>query len=622
MKHIVIATLLFASALIFNVGCVKNGDPQPKEYDNLIVFGNIYTARVDESKGKDSPNRYVMADAMVVKDGKFVCVGTVEEADRYRNDRSLIIDRTDKGIIIPGITDGHAHYMMKFINEQMKGNTLQFTGEQDYASVIAQVRQFIESARKSGRQLEYVYGEGYNIVNLKKDGRDPRHRNDLDAITTEIPIYLTGFDHHSTLVNTRAMINAGILDENGNVLRNQIAGGFMYYDEDGKLNGVFAERATSLLQGPGLNNKMRPSSAQITQGIDNMQQYLLSAGITNIIEGWTNNYSVDDESLFQALTTMDWDNTLHINVSLTYEIEPWYNDNDPFCYVNNAAFVQKRYQSKHVHPDYLKLFMDGLPEMGTGFLLEGYSSSPIDSIYSGHGTPLWSEEDMKTLVSAANSKGLTVHTHAMGDGAVHRCVVAYSTAGQDKMRNTIVHLRNVNPDDYKVIKEHDIAVTANMNWHCFTEAGASYFETILPYKYAHEAYPMKSFFDHGILVSQCTDTPADDGINYPFLCMQVAVTGAYEPSSYAWQPEELIDRCQFLQAMTYNGAWQLHLEKDRGSIEAGKYADFVILDKDVLTCDAHTLGDVQVLKTFFEGQEVYSKQYPYEFPIQMSMVEK
>ncbi|MCQ2176211.1 MAG: amidohydrolase family protein, partial [Bacteroidales bacterium] len=555
-----------------------------------------------------SSERYVMAEAMAVKDGKFVCVGTKAEADKYRNDKSIIIDRTDKGIIIPGITDGHAHYMMKFINEQMKDNTLQFPGEQDYDGVIEQVRQFIESARESGRKMEYVYGEGYNLSYMMEDGRDPRHRKDLDAITTEIPIYLTGFDHHSTLVNTRAMINAGILDNDGNILRDRIAGGFMYRDAEGRLNGVFAERAISLLQGPGLNNKMRPTSAQISQGIEKMQQYLLSVGITNIIEGFANNFGADDESMFQALTAFDNDNKLHLNVSLTYEIEPWYNNNDPFCYVDNAASVQRRYQSKHVHPDYLKLFMDGLPEMGTGFLLEGYSSSPVDSIFSGHGTPLWSEEDMKTMVSAANNKGLTVHTHAMGDGAVHRCVVAYSTAGQDEMRNTIVHLRNVNPDDYKVIKEHDIAVTANMNWHCFTEAGASYFETILPYKYAHEAYPMKSFFDHDILVSQCTDTPADDGINYPFLCMQVAVTGAYEPSSYAWQPEELIDRCQFLQAMTYNGAWQLHLEKERGSIEAGKYADFVILDKDVLSCDAHTLGDVQVLRTFFEGREVYSKQ--------------
>ena len=598
--------MFLAAALVLMAGCAKDGTQQPEKYDNLIVYGNIYTSRVDASKGKNDNSRYVMAEAMVVKDGKFVYVGTKEEADRFRTDKSRVIDRTDKGIIIPGITDGHAHYLMKFINEQMKDNTLQFTDEQSYDDVLAQVRKFVEEARKEGRQLEYVYGEGYDCSRMKgADGKDRRHRKDLDAITTEIPIFLTGFDHHSTLVNTRAMINAKILNEKGDVTRKQIAGGFMYRDAEGKLNGVFAERATSLLQGPGLNNKMRPTSAQISLGIENLQKYLHSVGITSIIEGWTNNYSVDDESLFQALTTMDWDKTLHLNVSLTYEIEPWFNDNKPYGYVNNAASVQKRYQSKHVHPDYLKLFMDGCTEMGTGFLLGKYSDSPLDSIFSGHGTALWTEEDMNTLVKAANEKGLTVHTHTMGDGAIHRSVQAYAQFGKDKMRNCIVHIRNISPEDYALIKKHNIAVTCNMNWHCFTPDQTKFFKTILPAPYASEAYPMKSFFDKDILVSQCTDTPADNGINYPFYCMQVAVTGTYEPGIDTWQPEELIDRYQFLQAMTYNGAWQLHMEKERGSIEEGKYADFVILDENVLTCDAQVLKEVKVLNTFFEGQEVY-----------------
>ena len=604
---------LAAVAALAITGCAKNDVPQPKEYDNLIVYGNIYTAKVDASKGKTDTERYVMANAMVVKDGKFVYVGNKAGAEGLRTEKSLVIDCGEKGIIIPGITDGHAHYLMKYINEQMKDNTLQFTDTLTYDDVLAQVRQFVEKARKEGRQLEYVFGEGYDCSKMKGlDGKDRRHRKDLDAITTEIPIFLTSFDHHSVLVNTRTMINAKILNEKGEVIRNQIAGGFMYRDEEGKPNGVFAERALSLLQGPGLNNKMRPTSAQISQGIENMQQYLLSSGITSIIEGWTNNYSVDDESLFQALTTMDWDKTLHLNVSLTYEIEPWFNDNKPHDYVNNAAFVQKRYQSKHVHPDYLKLFMDGCTEMGTGFLLGEYSTNPLDSIFSGHGTALWTEEDMNTLVDAANSKGLTVHTHTMGDGAIHRSVQAYANAyskfGNKDLRNCIVHIRNISPDDYAEIKRCNIAVACNMNWHCFTPAQGSYFESILPKTYATEAYPMKSFFEKDIPVSQCTDTPADNGISYPFYCMQVAVTGTYEPGMPAWQKEELIDRYQFLQAMTYNGAWQLHLEKERGSIEEGKYADFVILDENVLTCDEQSIRNVQVLKTFFEGQEVYSRQ--------------
>ncbi len=606
--------IILAAVAAFAIsGCAKNDVPTPDVYDNIIVYGNIYTAKVDTSKGKTDTGRYIMANAMVVKDGKFAYVGTRTEADKFRTDKSLVIDRTDKGIIIPGITDGHAHYLLKFINEQMKDNSLQFTDTLSYDDVLVQVRQFVDKARADGRKLEYVYGEGYDCSKMKgKDGKDRRHRKDLDDITTEIPIFLTGFDHHSTLVNTRAMINAGILNEEGDVIRSQIAGGFMYRDAEGKLNGVFSERAISLLQGPGLNNKMRPTSAQISQGIENLQKYVHSVGITSIIEGWTNNYSVDDESLFQALTTMDWDKILHLNVSLTYEIEPWFNNNKPYSYVNNATSVQKRYQSKHVHPDYLKLFMDGCTEMGTGFLLGEYSTSPVDSIFSGHGTALWTEEDMNTLVKAANEKGLTVHTHTMGDGAIRRSVQAYAKSydelGDKDLRNCIVHIRNISPDDYAEIKRCNIAVSCNMNWHCFTPEQVVFFEKILPKPYCNEAYPMKSFFDNDILVSQCTDTPADNGINYPFYCMQVAVTGTYEPGMPVWQKEELIDRYQFLQAMTYNGAWQLHLEKERGSIEEGKYADFVILDENLLTCDAQSIRNVQVLKTFFEGQEVYSKE--------------
>ncbi|MCQ2159388.1 MAG: amidohydrolase family protein, partial [Bacteroidales bacterium] len=248
MKKII--TALAVTIAIVAAGCTKQDDPQPEVFDNIVVYGKIYTARIDSSKAKDmltDTAQYVIADAMVIKDGKFICVGTKDEANKHKTEKSRIIDCTGKGIIIPGITDGHAHYLMKFINEQMSASNLQFRGDWNYQQVLDQVRDFVNQAKQDGRHLDYVYGEGYSLANLMENGHDLRHRKDLDAISTEIPIFLTGFDHHSTVVNTRAMINADILDENGNVTRDRIAGGFMYRDEEGKLNGVFAERAISLL---------------------------------------------------------------------------------------------------------------------------------------------------------------------------------------------------------------------------------------------------------------------------------------------------------------------------------------------------------------------------------------
>lgn len=606
-----VLTLMAVFAIVLG-GCERSDGPQPQEDDNIIVYGKIYTAKVDTAKamGSSGNDQYIMADAMVIKGDRYVYVGTKEGADSLKNANSRIIDRSNNGIIIPGMTDGHAHYLMSYLNRQMGDNAIHFTSDQSYQSVLDQVRQFIENARKNGKQLDYVYGEGYNWSNWLTDKGDVRNRKDLDAISTEIPIFLAGFDQHSVLVNTRAMINAGIVDENDSLIRKNIAGGFMYRERDNpsKLSGVFSERATSLLMTKGLNYKMRPTVAQASAAAEAVQDYLLSVGLTNIVEGWSNYYGSDDETMYETLSLLESQNRLHFNVALAYEIEPWYNDNNPFCYIDTVITIRNKYNgSKHIHPDYIKLFMDGCVEMGTGFLMGKYSEGP-DSVFSGHGTALWSLEDTKKIVARANDNNLSIHTHAMGDGAVHRCVEAYSVAGKKELRNSICHLRNVDPNDYATIKQYDIACAVDMNWHSQTAYGYLMGLFTLPEPYCFESYPVRSYFNNGILMSQCTDTPAHDGINYPMWCMQVGITGCNDETSYAWWPEEIVNRYQALQSLTYNGAWQLNLEKERGSIEVGKYADFVILDNDVLTCDAQMLRFTKVLKTFFEGQEVYSRQ--------------
>lgn len=607
-SQITVLTAAFAIAL---AGCERSDGPHPQADGNIIVYGKIYTAKVDTTKaaGPFGSGQYIMADAMVIKGDRYVYVGTREGADSLKNADSRIIDRSNAGIIIPGMTDGHAHYLLCYLNRQMSDNTIHFTTDQSYQSVLDQVRQFIEDAGKKGKRLDYVYGEGYNWGNWLDDDEDVRNRKDLDAISTEIPIFLAGFDQHSALVNTRAMINAGIVDENDNIIRENIAGGFAQKESDNpsRLSGVFSERATSLLMTEGLNYKMRPTEAQATKAAEAVQDYLLSVGITNIIEGWSTYYGSDDETMYKMLTSLELQDKLHFNASLAYEIEPWYNDNNPFCHIDTAIAFRDKYKGyKHIHPDYIKLFMDGCVETGTGFLTGKYADGP-DGIFSGHGTALWSLEDTRKIVEKANANNLSVHTHAMGDGAVHRCVEAYSAVGKKELRNSICHLRNVDPNDYAAIKQHDIACAVNMNWHSQTAYGFLFGLFLLPEPYCYESYPIRSFFNNGILMSQCTDTPAHDGVNYPMWCMQVAVTGCNDETSYAWWTEEIANRYQALQALTYNGAWQLHLEKERGSIEVGKYADFVILDNDVLTCDAQMLRFTRVLKTFFEGQEVYSR---------------
>lgn len=568
---------------------------------DMVVYGKIYTA-VTTPKSQSEDDRYQIAEAMVIKDGKYVFVGSKADAQKYITSEMQIIDRTGQGMIMPGMTDGHAHYIMQFALPMFIENSIMFGSEDSYQEVLDKVKAKIEEAKAAGKKLDFIYGAGYNYMFFTKQ----RDYKDLDAISAEIPMFLASFDQHSCWCNSAAMINAGVIDKDGNVLRDEIKGGVVGKDENGCLSGVFFERATSLLLTKGLKY-MHLTSAQALEAVQNAQSYLHSVGITNVICGWPTYFGNDDKSLYQGLATLEENNALKLNYALAYEIESYFDN--PLSYVDNAVAFQKEFEKyPHILPNYVKLFADGTVEGGTGWLMEPYkpvANSFIPGTYSGYGTPLWTLEQLTQFAAKANACGLAIHVHTMGDGAVHNTCEAIKAGGDRSVRNSLCHLRNVAAEDYKTMKECNIAPAAALNWHNQSDAAREFCKELLPEFYANNSYPLKSFFDNDILVSSSTDTPAHDGVNYPFHILQTAVTGMAEDDQTPWCPEESLTRQQALQALTYNGAWQLGLEKERGSIEVGKWADFIIIDQDVLTCPTANIQNTKVQNTFFEGKQVY-----------------
>lgn len=562
---------------------------------DLVVYGKIYTADNAES----------MAEAFAVKDGKYIFVGNKADAQQYITPDTKVIDHTGKGMIMPGMTDGHSHYIMQHSLPMFAENSIKFTSEDTYQDVLNKVKAKVEEAKAAGRTLKFIYGEGYNYMFFSQ----PRDYKDLDAISADIPMFLASFDQHSCWCNSAAMINAGIIDKDGNVLRDEIKGGVIGKDEQGNIQGVFYERATSLLLTKGLKY-MRLTSEQAETAIANAQSYLHSVGITNVLCGWSTYFGNDDKSFYQGLANMDERKELQLNYALAYEIEPYFDN--PLGYVDDAAAFKQEYDKyPHLLPNYIKLFADGTVEGGTGWLLQPYkhlSNSPVPGAFEGYGLPLWTQEQLTQFATKANAHGIAIHVHAMGDGAVHNTCEAIKAGGNRSVRNALTHLRNVSEEDFKTMKDCNIAVAAAINWHSMDPATLENNKMLLPEYYATHSYPVKSYFDNGILVSSATDTPAHDGVNYPFHIMEVALTGIDEEGQQPWCPEENITRQQALQAMTYNGAWQLGLEKERGSIEVGKYADFVTVDQDVLTCPVNNIQNTKVESTFFEGKQVYPKK--------------
>ena len=176
------------------------------------------------------------------------------------------------------------------------------------------------------------------------------------------------------------------------------------------------------------------------------------------------------------------------------------------------------------------------------------------------------------------------------------------------MRNTLVHVRNVDAPDYKLMADHNIYVTQGITWHHFSDQSQKELPNMVPAGMVDKAYPMKSYFDNNIIASIHSDYPALSGsADDPFGIMEIAVTGSYyEENGKPFWTEELVTREQALTAMTINCAKQMFIENERGSIKPGKYADFLLVNKDVLTCPVKEIHTAKPAATYFEGQKVFA----------------
>ena len=201
-----------------------------------------------------------------------------------------------------------------------------------------------------------------------------------------------------------------------------------------------------------------------------------------------------------------------------------------------------------------------------------------------------------------------MHIHAMGNMAVNRVVNSYINGGKDEMRNTIVHLRNVNESDYKRMSAHNIYATEGTLWHHNSDENQAAMVEIFRGDMALHGYPLKSFFDNGVIMSSHSDFPAlSHSPDDPFGIMEIMLTCVYHvENAKPWWTEELITREQALQSLTINVAKQMFIENERGSIKNGKYADFLLVTKDVLSCPVKEIHEAKPAATYFEGKKVFS----------------
>ena len=581
LKLFLLAVTIVCGASVFT-SCISKDNPstEDKVVADLVVYGKVFTAEGNQ-----------LAEAFAVKDGKYIYVGDKAGAEAYvEAGKTEVVDYTGKGLVMPGCGNGHAHYSMAY--------ALRIAGTMVSAGVTPDkfLTEIVPAAVKKAKDqgAKCIFGFGWRLIDFQ-DNMPTRQQ--LDAICSDLPIYFADEEGHKGLANTNLLVKAGIMSEDGKVLKSEMRGGEIVMGTDGTPTGYLKEQAGTYTRS-FLDNESLFTIDMAIEIMPKIEQQLLSEGYTMYIDGWGNYFF--NTNYYQAAQQLDEAGDLHFALGLTYEIESWMDVEDAL----KKAADAKKFTSARVKPNWIKLFMDGTVETGTGF---------VDPLYpDGHqGIPNWDEEELANMTRTANANGVTMHVHVMGNKGVERIVNAFIKGGKDEMRNTLIHVRNVNAADYQRMAEHNVYVSSGVLWHHGPVGAAEYMKehSMIPAGQEDKSYPMKSYFDHGIPVSSHSDYPALSGSpDDPFGIMQIAVTGVMAgENGTPWWTEECLTREQALTALTINCAKQMFIEQERGSVKEGKYADFLLVDKDVLTCPETEIHSAKPAATYFEGKKVFGE---------------
>ena len=575
-----IAVMSIVLAMGMLASCSESDNPTQggaaSEVADLVVYGKIFTSENNQ-----------IVEAFAVKDGKYIYVGDKKGAEAYiEAGKTRLVDYRGKGLVMPGCGNGHSHYML--------GYALKTIGTMIGLDVNTEkfLKEIVPAAVKKAKAegATSIFGQGWRLQSFNPMPT----REDLDAICSDIPMYFLDEECHKALGNTILLKKAGIIKEDGTAGKTTLRGGEIVVDANGMPTGLMKEQAQTYLRS-FLDNDNLYTLDRALSNLDEISQYMASVGYTMYHGGW-GNYFVNT-NYYQACQQLDQAGKLNFVVGLPYEIESWMDMDEAL----GRAVDAKKFASKRVLPRWIKLLFDGGVEAGTAI---------VDPLYpdAHQGIANWTEEEVTELTRKANAQGLTIHIHVMGNKGVNHVVNAFVNGGQDEMRNTLVHVRNVNDEDYKRMAEHNIYVTSGVTWHHMPTGAPEVLKTMVPAGQEDKSYPFKSFFDHNIPVTIHSDYPATSGSpDDPFGIMEIAVTGVlWSENGTPWWPEELATREQALTALTINCAKQMFIENERGSIKAGKYADFLLLNQDVLTCPVMEIHSTKPTATYFEGKKLFS----------------
>lgn len=565
-KKVKLISILVCMVMVIGIFTqIGFAEPEKKIADSVYINGNIYT--VDK--------KFSTATAFAVKDGKFIYVGEVSKVDKYIGKETKVYDLKGQ-TVIPGLIDSHLHY--SGLGTALQQLDCFWKQKQDILGLVAE-------AYSKAQPGEWITGRGWNQAAWNPAAFPTA--SDLDAVAPDIPVVLTRVCGHALWANTAAMELAGI-DKDG--ITPDPVGGEIYRDPaTNKPTGIFTDTAMTLV------TKFKPASSdrQQIEALVLAQEQLFSLGITSARDAGTGLNTINKmKSLYDS---KDLNIRLYVMVSAGETANYFYNQ---------PAKLRTGLYGDRLNIRSLKLMADGSLGARSAWMLEEYSDRP------GHiGNGRMTDEEAYVLVKEAALHGFQVNTHCIGDAANRQFLNVYERVIKElKLKDhrfAIEHAQVVALSD--IPRFAQLGVLPSMQFvHATSDKNMA--EDRVGSERIKGAYAWRKMIDSGSIIPNGTDAPVE--LVNPFHGLYAAVTRMDRDGTPegGWYPEECLTREEALKAATIWGAYAQFEEDSIGSIEVGKLADFVIIDKDLMKCPAAEIKDINAKLTVLNGEIVYQAE--------------
>ncbi|MEJ8567004.1 amidohydrolase [Elongatibacter sediminis] len=518
--------------------------------DVMFVNGAIYTVN----------DTQLWAEALAVKDQRIVFVGAEREAQAYLDESTRIID-LDGRMVMPGIHDAHQHLMQGGHISLGCLLPIGIEGER-FIDVLKDVLRDCESRLEEG---EWLVGRGFFSEQFP-DGAP--HRKYLDELFPDRPVWLTERTGHNGLANSRALEIAGVTVDTV-----APAGGTITRDEDGLPTGELVEKATALVR-----NIIPPPTPErnlkaVREAIRVCHQY----GITSIQEAGTT------KDLLVALQKLEMASELTLDVTSHLV---WGRGDD---LAGQLALIENRgmYESTHVNPNNVKVWMDGTP---TG---PYFTQADLDP---ETGEPEWeyilvSPDLMNEYVPKFDALGMKVKVHVAGKGAAHVALDAFELAKQknpgSRVRHELGHTALVSGQDMDRMRELNvIGDMSPTQWQLHEPFGDP----------PEDPWEFRTLSNKGVMLTIGTDWPVTRTPELFEALEGLLMFG-----------DESLDLQSAIRLMTLNGAIAVDRHEDLGSLVPGKLANLIVLDRNLFAIEPEEISETTVLMTMFEGKVVFDR---------------